>query len=103
MDIKNVSANSRVRLAAFARIHKGHGIDIEKILHESKDEKTLMIAMMQKHEELEAGVSFAGDIITLRKGSCRKMRVQTEDPTQRRVWRSASSRRREQGLGRNCC
>lgn len=94
MDIKDVSADARVRLAAFVRIHKGHGIDIGNIIHEAKNEKALMIVMMQKHEELETGVSFAGEKMTLRKVSIRKLRSRAEDPTvpQRLVrWRMADN------------
>lgn len=90
MDFKDVSADARVRLAAFVRIHKGHRIDIGNMVHEAKNEKALMVAMMQKHEELEKEVSFTGEIITLRKASIRKLRNRIEDPTvPRRVirWR----------------
>jgi CTP-dependent riboflavin kinase len=90
MDFKDVSADARVRLAAFVRIHKGHRIDIGNMVHEAKNEKALMVAMMQKHEELEKEVSFKGEIITLRKASIRKLRNRIEDPTvPRRVirWR----------------
>lgn len=81
MDFKDVSADARVRLAAFVRIHKGHRMDIGNMVHEAKNEKALMIAMMQKHEELEKEVSFTGEIITLRKASIRKLRNRIEDPT----------------------
>ena len=81
MDFKDVSADARVRLAAFVRIHKGHRIEIENMIHEAKNEKALMMAMMQKHEELEKEVSFTGEIITMRKASIRKLRNRVEDPT----------------------
>ena len=39
------------------------------MIHEAKNEKALMMAMMQKHEELEKEGSFTGEIITMRKAS----------------------------------
>jgi len=81
MDFNDVSADARVRLAAFVRIHKGHRIDIENMIHDAKNERVLMMAMMQKHEELEKEVSFKGKIITLRRASIRKLRDRIEEPT----------------------
>lgn len=81
MDINDISADSRVRLAAFARIHKGHGIDIENIIHGAENEKALMVTMMQKHEKLERGESFADEMGILRKTPIRKLRIQMDEPT----------------------